>query len=235
MEHTIELLQISGGQDKVLRVLQYSLRFIIFSNKCIDYSFITKLEEHLTIARKITRISRDLAYFNKGVVALQNPDRIDGFGRAISGFGKCVWLLSDHIELLYRIGVLQSASGITPAAKWSKISNWLWLLGYLGSIGLYARQLKIIKNKIKLKTYYDGSEIPLDSSVQKDQDCNLEFLRDQYEEIKLQMLQEFIDCGIPAGGLGLIPPALGSVAGAISSFIGIYQISLSVSKNKIVS
>lgn len=227
MDSIIGLLQQSAGQDKLLRVLQYSLRFILSSSSSTDVcGTIFNLEKHITLTRKITRTTRDLFYFNKGLVALQNPDRIDGIGRAVSGFGKCIWLLSDHIELLYRIGIFRSESGESPATKWGKISNWLWLLGYLGSIALYARQLKIISNCLEKEiSHLNSLETCSDLVITNDQvSTKLDLLQQQKLEVKLQMYQELVDCGVPAGSLGLIHPAAGSVAGIFSSFLGIYQV-----------
>ena len=230
IDHVVKLLQQSAGQDKVLRVLQYTLRFLLFSSKTDVCNAIIKLEQHLTLTRKITRTTRDLFYLNKGLVALQNPDRIDGVGRAVSGFGKCVWLLSDHIELLYRIGILKSQTGKSPASKWAKISNWLWLLGYLGSIALYIRQLKILNDCIdkevsKVKSLDTCSDLIVsnDSLTSK-----LSLLQKQKLDIKLQMVQECVDCGVPAGGLGLVHPAAGSAAGVFSSIVGLYQVHVTV-------
>ena len=230
IEHAVKLLQHSAGQDKVLRVIQYAIRFLLFSSKTDVCSAIIKLEQHLTLTRKVTRTTRDLFYFNKGLVALQNPDRIDGIGRAVSGFGKCVWLLSDHIELLYRIGILNSQSGKSPASKWAKISNWLWLLGYLGSIALYYRQLKILdkcidKEVSKAKSIDTCSDLIISSEYLP---SKLDLLYRQKFDIKLQMVQELVDCGVPAGGLGLVHPAAGSAAGIFSSIVGLYQVQVSV-------
>jgi len=228
MDPIVKLLQQTAGQDKVLRVLQYILRFVLFSSRTNVCSTIIKLEQQITLTRKITRTTRDLFYFNKGIVALQNPDKVDGIGRAVSGFGKCVWLLSDHIELLYRIGVLTSESGKSPATKWARISSWLWLLGYMGSIALYARQLRIISSCIEKEiSLLDSLDTCSDLVVSNHHvHTKLDSLHQQKLEVQLQMFQELVDCGIPAGSLGLIHPAAGAVAGVLSSFIGIYQIYL---------
>jgi hypothetical protein len=226
MDAIVRLLQQSAGQDKVLRVLQYTLRFILFSSKTVVSDAVITLEQHITLTRKITRTTRDLFYFNKGLVALKSPDKIDGFGRAVTGFGKCVWLISDHIELLYRIGIFSSDTGKSPVSKWARISNWLWLLGYLGSIALYARQLKMISDFIdKELSQLQCLETCSDLVVTNNRfPTKLALLQQQKLDVQLHMIQELIDCGIPAGSLGFLHPAAGSAAGVFSSLIGIYQV-----------
>lgn len=227
MDHIIEILQQTAGQDKLLRILQYLLRFVINSN-CTS-SKILLLEHHLTLTRKFTRTTRDLFYLKKGLSALNNPDRVEAVGRAVAGFGKCVWLLSDHIELLYRIGVYKSHSGETPAAKWSRISNFLWLIGYIGSVGLYYRQLYIINGKIDdYKTKLIRTGTVQQDSYEAELQCyadELDQLKSERSKIMLLLSQDLVDCGIPAGGLGIISPSLGAFAGICSSLIGLYDIS----------
>ena len=222
------LLQLSRGQDKLFRVVQYLLRLILHHNS--NRSEIQQLEHQITLTRKLCRFTRDAHYFRAGLVALNNPDKLDGAGRAIAAFGKCVWLFSDHIEYLYRVGVLRS-DGKTPAARVSRVSNWLWLIGYIGSVSLYYRQIKLISEQItKLRNYHLLQDLETDHQysnrivLDDSHELQINQLVKKQRQIKLQMLQELVDCGIPAGGLGLVPHSVGCLAGISSSFIGLFLI-----------
>ena len=227
MDCVLKIQELSSGQDKLLRTLQYALRYLLTTY--FRYPAVAVLEHQLTLARKITRTSRDLEYFDKGVVALRNPDHIEGVGRAIAAFGKCIWLLTDHIDLLFRIKVIGSGSEQSPAVKWAKISHWLWLMGYLGSVALYFRQLRLLNDKIcKVRKDYivAGSQADESRTVERKR-AVLNKLRCELSEVRLQILRELIDCGIPAGGLGLVPPGFSALAGVASSLVGLYQVNLS--------
>eukprot|EP00116_Pleurobrachia_bachei_P009249 sb/3469511/ len=228
MEGTVKFVQTTPGNDKIFRVLQYSVRYFIA--KGLTCRQISSLEHHITLARKIARTTRDLEYFQKGLVAIGNPDRVEAVGRTVAAFGKCCWLLTDHIDLLYRIGVVSSRSG-SPVSKWSKISNWLWLLGYLGSILLYLRQLSIVEDQIlEAQRRFIGNGL-VESINEEETDAQvaeLDKLKELRSSIWVDVIREFLDCGIPAGSLGLMSMSSGSFTGILSSCVGAYQVNKSL-------
>ena len=204
------LVKQHDGRDKLFRTMQYTLRLLLPSFP--DSTIIVSLEHHISLSRKLSRTMNSPIYFQKGLEALSNPDRIESIGRSAAAAGKILWLLTDHIEYLYRINIFGSKHSRSPSQKWGRISNWLWLIGYLASCALYLRKLRILRVFI--------SEKQNDSCYK----FQVENIQKEFDDTKYSLARELIDCGIPAAGLGLIPHSVGAGSGVISSLIALYQV-----------
>ena len=58
--------------------------------------------------------------------------------------------------------------------------------------------------------------------------AELDKLKELRASIWVDVVREFLDCGIPAGSLGLLSISTGSFAGVLSSCVGAYQVNKSL-------
>ena len=216
----ITLLTYSDGRDKLNRTLQYLLRLLLTT---ATSHRLAALEHHVTLARKLLRMMNGVSYYDKGMLALQDEDKVEGYGRAVAAFGKTVWLVTDHVEFLYRIRVF-GGGGVKES--WGRVSNWLWFIGYVGSVGLYVRKMKMLEARLE--------ELGRRKEVRPESNLNLQTLstlteqqgviQSEITELQLNIVREVVDCGIPCGMLGLVGPGKGVLAGVVSSLVGLYQV-----------
>ncbi|XP_035210555.1 peroxisomal membrane protein 11A-like [Stegodyphus dumicola] len=127
MDTIIKLNNQSSGRDKIFRLVQYSSRLIWASleNKNSDKELINQLknlEYSLSTGRKLYRFGRSLDTFYAALNTLHLDDPVLRFSITLSKINMAMYLFTDHIIWLGRVGLLS-----IDKEKWSKLSYKLWL------------------------------------------------------------------------------------------------------------
>ena len=108
----LKWLELTTGRDKLLRLVQYSSKFIVqtlrdlhYSNDIIDR--LTKGASSVGQTRKLIRFFRSLEFLNDFLKATAVTDEFERIAAMIRAFSFCMWMLMDHVQWLHKAGYIK--------------------------------------------------------------------------------------------------------------------------------
>jgi len=212
----IRYLETHNGRDKIVRLFQYSARFISWSlinnNKAADAKKYQTLEETSSLARKVFRLGKSISLLQNAFRTFnEEHDGVLKTTVVVQQISLSLWLFLDHIIWATKIGLIKSD---TP--KHARRANTFWLIAMLAGIVKSCYLLQQTQQIVSHALATGKGE-----SVSSARKAQLEHL--------LELLRNIFDVPIPLTGLNqtvqkTIPTGIVGLCGSVSSIIGIYQV-----------
>ncbi|CDO94180.1 unnamed protein product [Kluyveromyces dobzhanskii CBS 2104] len=151
----ISLLNKTAGREKILRLLQYLVRFL-----AVQYSsgLNRQLQSEFTIVRKILRFFKPLNHIQDAAKLYDNkiaPDHWVRWLSVIKNVGYIGYLSLDQVNLL-RILKLVPSTPIT-AKKVPRYTNWFWFAALVAGLITDFRNLYTSQRKIEASLTLEGN------------------------------------------------------------------------------
>jgi len=214
IETVVKLNSETAGRDRLIRLLQYGSKLVgwWFQRASRDQSLAVRmqdLEYSLSTARKLFRFGRFIDILYGALKTIHLPDPTVRSTLTLSKIGQSLFLLTDHILWIGRVGLLR-----VDKAKWTKQSNQFWLLSIVFALLRDLYELWVAfdcESKIK-------SRKPRHSPI-------INCFRN-HKDVALDTLKNGCDLWLPATTLGYtkLSPGMVGLLGVISSFVGILTV-----------
>lgn len=151
----ISLLNKTAGREKILRLLQYLVRFLAVQYRS---GLNRQLQSEFTSVRKILRFFKPLNHIQDAAKLYDNkiaPDQWVRWLSIIKNVGYVGYLTLDQINLL-RILKLIPATPIT-AKKVPRYTNWFWFVALIAGLITDVRKLYTSQRKIEASLSSKGN------------------------------------------------------------------------------
>ncbi|CAB4391174.1 unnamed protein product [Rhizophagus irregularis] len=218
VDRSLKYASTTVGRDKVYRAVQYFARFLAWYLKRQDYNNkeiiqrLSNLKSALGLSRKLMRLGKSMEHLQHATKALNVEDEFAKYVTIGRQLGYAVYLFWDTFSWVHSAGVYK----FQQIKRINENSCKAWLMGLLFSIihGLY----KLHQINSQRGSLISKAKIAETSERSKDTAT----LKKERKAAIRQLIQDVLDCSIPATALGYIhlEDGLVGLTGFITSIMG---------------
>lgn len=154
----ISFLNKTAGREKVLRLLQYLVRFLAVQ---YNSSLNRQLQGEFTVVRKILRFLKPLNHIQDASKLYDNkiaPDQYVRWLSILKNVGYFGYLALDQVNLLRILKLVPSTP--TTAKKVPRYTNWFWFLALIAGLLTDVRKLYTSQRKIEASVKSESEKVP---------------------------------------------------------------------------
>lgn len=211
----MQLNHTRKGHDKLVRLLQYTCKFILTCRK--DSSWMEQLENTLKLSRKLLRFGTCIEALYASAKSMHHRDPIIRLTAAFSHIANSMFLFCDHLLVLHTSKLMR-----VDEDRWSRVSNKCWLYSIILQLVGDIYQLDKLLELYQLRRTNQECPILSLQGVIEAYNPFFSYLIQHHKSLIINLLRNLLNLSLPLVALGYMKNrCIISLCGVVSSYLAL--------------